>query len=330
MGCPHTCVFCNQKTISGTVSFSLEKAEKTIREGVATLDGRGAEIAFFGGSFTAIDRELMCALLSLAKKQVDCGAVSGIRLSTRPDAIDEELLQILGEYGVSAIELGCQSTSDEVLSASGRGHTKEQIEKAFDLIKRKGSFELTGQMMLGLPCSTLQKEVQTARDLIAFGADAVRIYPTLVLENTALADLYQKGLYQPLSLEEGVARCAVLVPLFEDAGVKILRMGLHAEEGFEKGALAGCYHPAFGELVENRIFEGILQTKFENLPSPEGKTYTIFVAPGCLSKAIGQNRCNKLKLMNEYGCALHFKEDRSLSKRQVQIEEGANRATEIS
>lgn len=330
MGCPHACVFCNQKTISGSAAFSLEKAEQTIKDSIQTLDGRQAEIAFFGGSFTAIEQNMMSALLSLGKEQIQKGTVSGIRLSTRPDCISRGILELLGSFGVTAIELGCQSTDDGVLAASGRGHTKKDIEEAFKLLKEDGRFQMVGQMMLGLPSSDFEKEVQTAKDLIACKVDAVRIYPTLVLEGTALADLYKKGLYEPLSLEEGVCRCATLVSLFEAADVKILRMGLHAEEGFEKAALAGCFHPAFGELVENQIYHEILQTKLAKISPKKGKTYTVWIAKGCLSKAIGQNKCNKQKLMKQYDCTLLFKELEGLEKRQVKIEEGAKRATEIS
>ncbi|MBQ8911641.1 MAG: radical SAM protein [Clostridia bacterium] len=326
MGCPHTCVFCNQRTISGKTAFSLEEAKRTIDESLLTLGDRQAEIAFFGGSFTAIDRRLMTDLLRLGKEQIDKGRVVGIRLSTRPDCIDGEILDILEEYGVTAIELGCQSSDDGVLSACGRGHTKKDIERAFSLIKERGIFEAVGQMMPGLPCSNFGKELQTAEDLVSFGADAVRIYPTLVLEGTALAKLYKDGLYTPLSLEEGVERCARLVEYFEGQGVRILKVGLHAEEGFASKALAGCYHPALGELVENRLYFQKISDYFEKNPPKRGKTYRVFVAKGRLSKAVGQKKCNKTKLTEQYGFDLVFSEESNLSRRQIRVqEEGAEK-----
>ena len=322
LGCPHTCIFCNQRTISGNCGFSLEQTEQTMHRALKTLGERAGEIAFFGGSFTAIDRGLMCSLLKMAKEQKDKGRVQGIRLSTRPDCINEEILDILEEYGVTSIELGIQSTDDEVLTATGRGHDKNDSQSACALITKRARFSLVGQLMLGLPGSSPEKEEQSARDICAWGADGTRIYPTAVLAGTPLAALYQKGGYIPLSLEEGVARCASLVRIFEEHRVKILRMGLCAEEGVSRDLLAGCYHPAFGELVENRLFLEEIEKELEKIPPKKGKTYTVYVAKGALSKAIGQKGSNKQQLSKQYGCLLRFAEKEGLGGRECAIEEG--------
>ncbi len=322
LGCPHTCIFCNQQTISGNCGFSFEKTEQIMLRALETLGERAGEIAFFGGSFTAIDRALMCSLLKMAKEQKDKGRIQGIRLSTRPDCINEDILDLLEEYGVTSIELGIQSTDDAVLAAAGRGHNKEDSQNACKLITQRKRFSLVGQLMLGLPCSTPEREEQSALDICAWGVDGTRIYPTVVLKGTALATLYQNGSYIPLSLEEGVVRCASLVRIFEEHRVKILRMGLCAEEGVCRDLLAGCYHPAFGELVENRLFLGKIEQEFNNNPPMKGKTYTVHVAKGALSKAIGQKGSNKQQLSKQYGCFLRFAEKKGLRAREIAIEEG--------
>ena len=329
MGCPHGCVFCNQRTISGTNAFSLSKAEETLKNALKTLGERQAELAFFGGSFTAIDRELMIALLVMGKREIESGRICGIRLSTRPDCIDEKILDLLERYGVSAIELGLQSTDGQVLDACQRRHTPSDGQRALRLIKDRGCFEAGGQMMLGLPLSTPEKEKKTALDICAWGADTVRIYPTVVLEGTELGALYKSGRYVPLTLEEGVKRTAELIPLFEERGVKILRMGLQAEEGL-KDALAGCYHPAFGELAENALWRTLLEELFEHHPPKRGKAYTVSLPRGHLSKAIGQKGANKKYLSEKYGCRLRFKESDLLTGRTATVEEGAYSATEIT
>lgn len=319
MGCPHDCIFCNQKRISGKNAFSLETVEKEIAAAVATLHGRQAELAFFGGSFTAIDRSLMLKLLEIGKNERNKGSISGIRLSTRPDAVGEDILDILEEYGVTAIELGVQSASDEVLAASGRGHTFADTVDAFRRIRKRKRFSLAGQMMLGLPASTLQEEIETAQAICEMGADATRIYPTVVLKHSPLATLYKEKQYIPLTLEEGVRRGAVILPIFEKAGVNVLRMGLCAEESCEKDAIAGCYHPAYRELVEGELFLAAITAELEKENAPKGKKYTVSVARGALSKAIGQKKQNRQKLEEKFGCTILFKEDKTLIKRQVKV-----------
>ncbi len=322
LGCPHNCVFCDQKNISGVDSFDFESALLHVEKAIHTLGGRPAELAFFGGSFTAIPRKLMIALLEAAHVYVQQGKLSGIRLSTRPDAVSEEILDILQHYGVTSIELGIQSMDDRVLAACRRGHTSAESVDACTRIKKRGCFSLVGQMMLGLPLSDLKKELNTARTICALGADGCRIYPTVVLKNTPLEKLLNEGTYLPLTLEEGIERGAAVFRIFESHGVKILRMGLCAEESCEKSAVAGCYHPAYGELVVSHVFLEDLELQFKKLSPRKGEDYTVYVAPGKLSSAIGHRKENQKKLSERYECRLFFAEKEELQKRQTVIQKG--------
>ena len=211
-GCPNQCVFCNQKTISQSEEYSLADIKNTIEDALLhAKEDDAMEIAFFGGSFTGIERSEMISLLTLANEYLQKKKIVGIRLSTRPDYISNEILDILEAYGVTDIELGVQSLSDTVLGACRRGHTKEQTLDACRMILARQQFSLVGQMMLGLPSSTKEEELQTAAELFALGVHAIRIYPTIVLANTPLADSQAKGEYTPLSLEDAVCRAAETV-----------------------------------------------------------------------------------------------------------------------
>ena len=220
LGCPCQCSFCNQKTITGQANQptpqDVDKAVKTALKS----KGFDYEIAFFGGSFTAIDREYMISLLKAANKYIKSNEVKGIRISTRPDCIDEEILDLLKEYGVTSIELGAQSMDDEVLLANRRGHTAKDVENASELIKSYG-FELGLQMMTGLYKDSEEKAIKTAEKIIALSPQTVRIYPTVVLKGTYLADLYLSGEYKPLNADESAQLCAKLVLLFEKNNIKM-------------------------------------------------------------------------------------------------------------
>ena len=219
-GCPNQCSFCNQKTISGSVKeLTREEVRATLLEAKkSNLSSPNTEIAFFGGSFTAIKRDYMLSLLEEAKPFLDDGTFSGIRISTRPDAIDREVLSVLKEYGVTAIELGAQSTNDEVLLFNRRGHTKEDIINASLLIKEY-DFSLGLQMMTGLYKSTDERDIETAKDIISLSPDTVRIYPTIVLENTRLAELLKSGEYISPTLEATVSLCAKLLEMFNENNI---------------------------------------------------------------------------------------------------------------
>ena len=208
------------------------------------------EIAFFGGSFTAIDRQYMLELLTAAKPFT--GVFKGIRISTRPDCIDDEVLALLKEYGVTSIELGAQSMDNSVLELNNRGHKAEDVVNASKRIKEFG-FSLGLQMMTGLYGATPEKDLATAKKIIELKPDTVRIYPTVVMKNTDLAEYYLNGSFVPYTLEESVSLCSTLILLFAKADIKIIRLGLHYSDSLVKNSLDGNYHPAFKELCESRI-----------------------------------------------------------------------------
>lgn len=303
----HRCSFCDQRSISGTKKApSPEKVFAVLEEQAPRLSEKGmtAQIAFFGGSFTAIPRDYMTELLSVAKRAVERFDVyTGIRCSTRPDCIDEEILGILKSYGMTAIELGAQSMSNEVLAANERGHTAEDVEKAARLIRENG-FELGLQMMTGLYKDTPEKSLYTAEKFIEMRPDTVRIYPTVILKNTGLGELFERGVYTSFSFEETVELCAVLLRKFEQNNIRVIRMGLHASEEVEREMLGGVYHPSFREIVESRL---MLNDLTERLKPLSGRDYTVFTDRKNLSKLIGQKRGN-LEKLSEMGYRIKVKE----------------------
>lgn len=318
MGCPHQCSFCNQKTISGSVTpLTCEEVTETLKK--AALDGndpQNTEIAFFGGSFTAIPYKYMLSLLEAAYPFVKDGTFAGIRVSTRPDAIDEQVLDVLKKHGVTAIELGAQSTDADVLLLNRRGHTREDIINASHLIKSRG-FSLGLQMMTGLLGDSDEKALKTCEDIISLNPDTVRIYPTVVLEGTALGEMYKKGEYMPQSLENAVTLCAKLLREFYRTGIKVIRLGLHSGGNVEEGFIAGPYHPAFGELCESRIYLDIVREMLKELKPTND--ITVLVNPAEISKTVGQKRCNKNALLND-GFKITVKGDPNLKKYEVKIE----------
>ena len=302
MGCPNNCVFCNQHTISGHGGFELERAEREIEEALSTIsEGTPTEIAFFGGSFTGIERGLMVSLLELAESYVQKGRVESIRLSTRPDYIDSEILAILSRYSVRTVELGLQSLEERVLVASRRGHSVECAERACRQIKAAG-FELIGQMMIGLPNSTPESEVETARAICRLGADGARVYPTVVFAETELAEMMRNGSYLPLGLEDAVARTARVLDVFDRAGVPCIRVGLCASENLSDAskAIAGANHVAIGEMAMSALYLDRICTELDRL-GVRGGGVTIFVSRGSVSKAVGQKKLNKAKICEKYG-----------------------------
>lgn len=316
-GCPHMCSFCNQKTISGSskklTAQDIESAVSIAVQG--EYDRENSEIAFFGGSFTAISRDYMTELLECAYSYVRDGLFKGIRCSTRPDAIDEGVLSVLKKYGVTAIELGAQSMSDKVLLMNERGHTAKDTVKASEMIKANG-FELGLQMMTGLYGDDDETSVETAEKIIALKPETVRIYPTVVLENTRLAGIYREGLYTPQPLENAVGLCSRLLEMFHDADIKVIRLGLHSGGNTEEGYIAGAYHPAFRELCESRIY-------FNKVKSIINKEHIkgniiINVCPCEISKMTGQKKSN-IKSLSELGVFARVRGDGGLGKYEVRV-----------
>ena len=305
LGCPNDCVFCNQRTISGKSNFELSSVDREISTALSGIDKDECEveIAFFGGSFTGIDRELMKALLNKADGYVSEGKVDSIRLSTRPDYIDEEILDILSRHKVTDIELGIQSVCDAVLRACKRGHTAEQSDRACCLIKEYG-FNLVGQMMIGLPCSTPEDEINTAEFIVKAGADGARIYPLIVFANTELDRMSSGGLYTVLSEDETVERSANALDIFARNDVRVLRIGLCAQDGFdsEDTVTHGRFDPAIGEKVQNELFlRRISEQLDKTTDSLAGKTVSVCIPMGATSKVVGHKRRNIEKLRSKYG-----------------------------
>ena len=310
VGCPQQCSFCDQRAITGGAQPPTPWQVWQTAQAAASHLGQRAkdtEIAFFGGSFTAIPRGQMLALLAPAKEAVERFGFRGLRCSTRPDAIDGEVLSLLKGYHMVAVELGAQSMDGEVLRRNRRGHSPEDTVRAAGLIRAAG-LELGLQMMTGLYGSTPEKDVETARALIALKPATVRVYPTVVLEGTHLAALYRQGRYKPQSLEEAVELCARLLPLFEEAGVRVIRVGLHAQEAVESRRVAGAYHPAFRELVESRRFLSRLLPELERRGPG---AYQVRVCPRQLSAATGQRRAN-VEALAQRGYRVRFAPDREL------------------
>lgn len=296
IGCPHRCSFCDQKSISGAQKApSGEEVRALLDEQAQSLISRGisAEIAFFGGSFTAVPRRYMTELLQAAHYGLEkYPCYNGIRCSTRPDCIDAEIIALLREYGVTAVELGAQSMCDEVLSANERGHTARDVCRASQMINDSG-IELGLQMMTGLYKDTPERCIDTAEKFIALSPKTVRIYPTVILEGTRLAKLYRSGEYKSFGFDETVELCARLLRRFESAGIRVIRMGLHASPEVEREMLGGVYHPAFRELCESRLFYEDMKEML--LPKEKG-AYTIYTDSRNISKAVGQKRSNIEKL----------------------------------
>lgn len=317
-GCPHQCSFCNQRSITGQAT---QPTPQEVREAIRTAvrhqtGGADAQIAFFGGSFTAIERGYMASLLEAAAPFVRSGTFSGIRISTRPDAIDDEILTLLRAYGVMSIELGAQSMDDRVLARNGRGHTRVQVEEASRRIRAAG-FSLGLQMMTGLYGDTPAGAKETARGLAALEPDTVRIYPTIVMRGTELEEKYRRGEYRPMALDGAVALCAELLDFFAARGIRVIRLGLHSTPELEQDRIAGPWHPAFRELCESRrILYTVLGLLEENHISEE--TIEIRVNPKVHSKVVGQKRGNLAELARR-GYAVRITEDASLSEGALTI-----------
>ena len=310
LGCPNMCVFCNQRSISGKQSFCRENVVREIEEALVTIPRDcEVEIAYFGGSFTGIDRELMIYLLDVAKSYVDdpregCARVSGIRMSTRPDYINGEIMEILSHYPVKTVELGLQSMDDGVLKLSKRGHDALQAENACKMVKNAG-YELIGQMMIGLPGSSLEKELATARKICEMGADGARIYPTVTFFETELAKMAERGEYELLDNDDAIIRSKEFLKIFKSHGVECIRIGLCASDnlGDLEKVMGGANHPALGELVlgEERydLIRDLMLEKSKS-ESFSGKTVILTVPQGETSISVGQKGKNKKRIIEEF------------------------------
>ena len=314
-GCPFDCVFCNQRRITGaTTDVTPDEVRRIISEALKTLPAkdRYIEAAFFGGSFTGLPIYEQTELLKAAEDFKS--ELNGIRLSTRPDYITEEILDNLQKHGVTTIELGVQSMDDEVLNASGRGHTSGQVREAVRLIRRY-PFRLGLQMMTGLPGDTPKKSLATADAIIKLKPEMVRIYPTLTIKDTYLEKMYKNGTYSPQTLDEAAELCKKLLLKFEANNINVIRLGLQAtEEICEEGSVvAGPVHSAFRELVEGRIYYDIIAEKVKGMSG----NATVTVNDREISKAVGNGRANIERIKREYNINLKIKGSNKLKKREV-------------
>ena len=327
LGCPNDCVFCNQKSISGQQKMiTKEDIENTINFYLNNIKDKEAkkEVAFFGGSFTAIDEEKQEELLQTAYKYIKNNQIDSIRISTRPDYINKPILKMLKKYKVKTIELGVQSANDYVLRQSHRNHTFEDVKKASKLIRWYG-FNLGHQMMVGLPDSTKIDEINTARELIKLKPKMVRIYPVLVIKNTKLEKDYLDEKYKPLTVVQAVETCKEIVPMFMKKGIEVIRIGLQNTDEITdpsiKGSevVAGPYHPAFRQLVEASLWYDNIVERIKEL-NVKVKKVQITVNPKDVNNVVGHKRENVNKLKDMYELDLIVKQEDKIKSGKFELE----------
>ncbi len=322
-GCPHLCVFCDQREVTGVRSgkVNAKKINDTVN---SYLDTRPdwedeVELAYFGGSFTSLPMVRQNELLKAGHNLIERGLIDSIRLSTRPDSISERVIENLISYGVGTVEIGVQSMVDEVLNKSNRGHTAEDTVRAVELIS-KYPLSWIAQMMPGLPGDTEDNVLYTGKRVVGFGPDGVRIYPTLVVKGTELERLYRAGEYQPASLDDMLSVLKKLVLLFEEEAIPIIRMGLKPSKELEESVISGPYHPSIGALVMESIMYDRMSSAVGGLrfiPDP----LTIRVNPARIGAAVGSNKINVINLKREYKLkGLKVLQDTSLSEGEVAID----------
>lgn len=324
LGCPNDCTFCNQKKISGQKkSVSGSEVKEIVEYYLNSFNGsdKYVEIAFFGGSFTGIKEEKQIELLSAAYEFIKQGKVDSIRISTRPDYINQKNLDILKKYNVRTIELGVQSANDFVLNKCKRGHNFEDVRRASKLI-RKNKFILGHQMMVGLPESNQKDEIETAKKLIALHPKIIRIYPVLVIKDTQLATDYINGEYAPNTLEQAIETSAILLKMFRKKKIDVIRIGLQNTdeicnpEDERSQVVAGPYHPAFRQLVESRICYDEILKKIKGLNN-KVKKIRVSVNPKDVNNYIGHKRENIKKIKETYNVDVIIEGNENVSESKI-------------
>ena len=327
LGCPNNCTFCNQKKISGqTKMVTKQDVKDTIEYYLKNFkdDHKYVEVAFFGGSFTAIEKEKQEELLEAVQEYIHNKKVHSIRVSTRPDCIDKDILKRLKKYNVKTIELGVQSTNNYILSRCKRGHTVEDVKKASKLIRRYG-FILGHQMMVGLPESTKQDEINTAKELIKLKPEIVRIYPVLVIKDTELAEEYQRGEYTPLTVGQAVERCKEIVDLFNRKKITVIRIGLQNTEEItdpslkESSVVAGPYHPAFRQLVESSMWYDSIVNEIKKV-NAKVKKVRIKANDKNVNNIIGHKKENITKLKEVYDVDVIIEKEDNIKPGKFELE----------
>lgn len=312
-GCPNSCVFCNQKKINGReTDVTMEDLKNTIEMYLETLPKNSKkEVAFFGGTFTGISMKLQEEYLKTAYEYIKKGDIAGIRLSTRPDCINDEIVAQLKKYGVTSVELGVQSLDEKVLLATERYYPVSVVEEACKTIKKYG-IELGIQLMIGLPQSTDENDYETAVKALSMKPDMVRIYPTLVIKNTKMEKMFLDGEYLPLSLERAIERTRKIYALLESNNINIIRVGLQPSEDLREDGvvLSGPFHPAFRELVETEIYYDFLKKIIA-----EERKLEIIANEKDISKIVGIKKANRVRL-KEY---FNIKIDNSIEKDNIVV-----------
>lgn len=326
LGCPHDCIFCNQKKITGiTREITKKDVEDTIDEYLSTIDRKNSyvELSFFGGSFTGIPMDYQNELLDAAKKALENGKIDDIRLSTRPDYINEYILKNLKIHGVGVIELGVQSMDDKVLDMAERGHTSFDVINSSRLIKAYG-FKLGLQMMIGLPEDNLDKDIYTANEIIKIKPDFVRIYPALVIRNTKMEELFKKGCYTPLTIDEAVDISRKLYILFSKNNIPIIRLGLQASDeiNINKDVIAGPFHPSFRELVESSLFISIIDYIIQKY-FIDSFEIAISINPKDISKLFADKKKYFNKLIRHYSTKkIKVLQNNAVDRLEISISDG--------
>lgn len=312
-GCPNSCVFCNQKKINGReTDVTMEDLKNTIEMYLETLPKNSKkEVAFFGGTFTGISMKLQEEYLKTAYEYIKKGDIAGIRLSTRPDCINDEIVAQLKKYGVTSVELGVQSLDEKVLLATERYYPVSVVEEACKTIKKYG-IELGIQLMIGLPQSTDENDYETAVKALSMKPDMVRIYPTLVIKNTKMEKMFLDGEYLPLSLEGAIERTRKIYALLGSNNINIIRVGLQPSEDLREDGvvLSGPFHPAFRELVETEIYYDFLKKIIA-----EERKLEIIANEKDISKIVGIKKANRVRL-KEY---FNIKIDNSIEKDNIVV-----------
>lgn len=313
-GCPNRCIYCNERITAGNYPDRItEKEFRSTVDGylkTASKNWDRIEIAFYGGNFTGIDIDYQIELLRFAESYIKDGSVQSIRISTRPDYIDNSNIRLLKKYNVTMVEIGAQSMIDEILNRSNRGHSSDDVRNAIKILKKSG-FKTGVHLMAGLPGDTKEGFIYTVAEIIKIKPGTARIHPTIVLKDTPLAEAYMRGEYRPLSMDEAVSLCGYALSRFKGAGISVIRLGLHKSEDMnsEGSIVAGPFHPAFGALVEGAIFLD-MALHLLKLAKTSDNEVTFFVSPKDVSRLRGLNNHNISKLRDSYGIAkIGLKED---------------------
>lgn len=319
-GCPHRCLFCNQWKISGAID-PLPSSDEILERVAGYLETSrcdAVEAAFYGGTFTSLPLGMQERLLRPLQPLLEKGTVSGVRVSTRPDAVDDEVAAFLRGRGVTVVELGVQSLDDDVLLRSQRGHGAKEVHEAVSVLRR-WDFRVGLQLMTGLPGDTPDKSVVSLKQALALSPDFLRIYPALVIAGTELEKQYRRGEYVPMSLEEAVMLCSGMLRLAENAKVPVIRVGLQATEELQPGAslVAGPFHPAFRQLVHSRLCYEDVAVLAAGMSGP----IAVRCAPGRISDVVGQRRANIEEFARQGLRVVAVHEDERLAPMELRVEE---------